>query len=115
MSRAHSNKAKGRKGQQEIQQLILKYFPELEPDDCRSNPMGASGEDILLSPAARKLVPLNIEVKRSKAIAMCRNMEQARGHGVYNPSVFYREDRDKTWYVSIEAAYLFELLNKVVK
>ena len=108
-TRARSNKQKGRLGQQEIQKLILKHFSELEADDCRSNPMGASGEDILLSPAARKLMPWNIEVKRKKAFAAARFMEQAGCHGHHQPVAFFREDRGP-WYAIIDADYLFELL-----
>ena len=55
MGTASSSKAKGRLGQQEVRDKILKTFPELEPDDVRSTAMGQSGEDIQLSPRARKL------------------------------------------------------------
>jgi hypothetical protein len=69
MATARSSKAKGRLGQQEIRDTILKTFPELEPDDVRSTAMGQSGEDIQLSPKARQLLPLSIEVKRRKGLA----------------------------------------------
>ena len=59
-------KAKGRLGQQEVRDKLLKTFPDLEPDDIKSTVMGDSGEDIQLSPAARKIIPLTIEVKRRK-------------------------------------------------
>lgn len=109
MSRIHSNKNKGRLGQQEVQQLILKHFPELESDDCRSNPMGSDGEDILMSPACRKLLPWNIEVKRKKKIGAVRFMEQAGGHGGKEPVAIFREDRGE-WYACITAEYLFKLI-----
>lgn len=112
-SRARSNKNKGRLGQQEIQKLIVEYFSELEMDDCRSNPMGAGGEDILLSPQARKILPFNIEVKRKKAIAACRFMEQAGGHGGYEPLAVFREDRGP-WYACVSLDYLFTLLKRGV-
>ena len=57
-------KAKGRLGQQEVRDKLLETFPDLEPDDIKSTVMGDSGEDIQLSPAARKIIPLTIEVKR---------------------------------------------------
>jgi hypothetical protein len=38
-------------------------FPELEADDVTSRSMGCPGEDILLSPKARKLLPVCIEAK----------------------------------------------------
>ena len=51
---ARTAKAKGRLGQNEIRDKILETFPDLEPDDVRSTTMGDTGEDIQLSPAARK-------------------------------------------------------------
>lgn len=112
MSRARSNKNKGRLGQQEVAKLLIEAFPALEPDDCRSNPMGAGGEDILLSPAARKFFPWNIEVKRKKKIGACRFMEQAATHGKHAPVAVFREDRG-TWYACVEFKYLLELMKKL--
>lgn len=109
MASPHGNKAKGRNGQKEVQALILQHFPELEHDDCRSNPMGSDGEDILLSPAARKLMPWNIEVKRKKAVGAARFIEQAREHGKHEPVALFREDRSE-WMAVITAEYLFKLI-----
>ena len=61
-------KQKGRLGQQEIRDKLLETFPEFEPDDIKSTIMGDSGADIQLSPAARKKIPLSIEVKRRKCL-----------------------------------------------
>ena len=72
-----SAKAKGRLGQQEVVKILLKAFPELNEDDIRSTPMGSPGEDILLSAAARKWVPWNIEVKRGKAFNLVKAVKQA--------------------------------------
>ena len=55
-------KAKGRLGQQEVRDKLLETFPDLEPDDIKSTIMGDSGEDIQLSPAARKIIPLTIRL-----------------------------------------------------
>ena len=72
-------KQKGRLGQQEIRDRLLEAFPEFEPDDIKSTTMGESGADIQLSPAARKKLPLSVEVKRRKAElkTVYRFMEQA--------------------------------------
>ena len=59
-------KAKGRVGQNEIRDKLLETFPEFEPGDIRSTTMGDTGEDIQLSPAARKKIPITIEVNRFK-------------------------------------------------
>lgn len=106
--RIQSNKNKGRLGQQEIQKLILKHFPGLSEDDCRSNPMGSQGEDILLSPEARKYLPYNIEVKRKKKFAVSSIMDQAAAHGDHTPLAFLREDRGE-WFAVLPAEEFFLL------
>lgn len=72
-----SAKAKGRKLQQWTRDQILKRYLCLEPDDVRSTSMGASGEDILLSPAARKLLPLSFECKNLNSMAFYKWYDQA--------------------------------------
>lgn len=72
-----SSKAKGRRLQQWVVDLLLKKFHTLEPDDVRSTSMGASGEDILLSPAARKLIPFSIECKNLASMALFQWYDQA--------------------------------------
>ena len=63
-----SAKAKGRRLQQKVRDLLLETFTELEPDDIRSTSMGVSGEDLQLSPAARKLIPFAIECKNQEKL-----------------------------------------------
>ncbi len=104
MSKTHTSKAKGRKGQQEIRDKLLTLYPMLEPDDIKSTSMGASGEDLMLSPAARRIMPWSVEVKRRKTMAIARYMEQADGQNEHEPIVFMREDRGK-WLVCVDADY----------
>ena len=73
--------------------------------------MGSQGEDILLSPRARKLFPFQIEVKRQKKIAIYSFMEQAITHGKHEPVVFLREDRGE-WCVLLKADAFMELLHE---
>lgn len=89
-----SSKAKGRKFQQIVRDAILEAFPNLAPDDVRSTSMGASGEDIQLSPAARKLLPFQIECKSKATSQIHTYYEQAKSHGNYEPLVFVKKDRD---------------------
>lgn len=72
-----SAKSKGREGQKDVVKKLLKTFTELTEDDIRSCPMGSQGEDVLLSSAARRLIPWNIEVKRGKAFNLIKAMKQA--------------------------------------
>ena len=72
--RPQSAKSKGRRLQQKIAASIIEAFPHLNEDDCFSTSMGAQGEDIRMSPLARKSVPLSIECKCQEKIgrASCR-------------------------------------------
>ena len=109
MSRA--GKAKGRTGQQEVRDKLLETFPEFEPDDIKSTTMGDSGEDIQLSPAARKAMPITIEVKRRKSgfKTAYGYIDQASNHTKGEPVVFYRSDR-QPWIVMISIDHYMELL-----
>ena len=106
-------KAKGRGGQNEIRDKLLETFTEFEPDDIKSTTMGDTGEDIQLSPAARKKMPITIEVKRRKSgMKMAYDyIEQASKHGKGEPVVFFRADR-KDWITMISIDHYMELLRK---
>ena len=106
-------KAKGRGGQNEIRDKILETFPELEPDDVKSTTMGDTGEDIQLSPAARKKIPITIEVKRRKSgMKMAYDyIKQASKHGKGEPVVFFRADR-KQWITMISLDHYMELIKR---
>ena len=109
MSRAA--KAKGRTGQNEIRDKLLEVFPEFEEDDIKSTTMGDTGEDIQLSPAARKKLPITIEVKRRKSGMKTAYdyMEQASKHGKGETVVFFRADR-KNWITMISLEHYMDLL-----
>lgn len=109
-----SNKAKGRKGQQDVRDMLLGLFEELEFDDIRSTSMGASGADLLLSPAAKRLFPYEVEVKRKKKIGAARFMEQAKEHGGLEPVAFFREDRG-VWYTVLTAEHFLDMIKTLHK
>ena len=104
-------KAKGRGGQQEVRDKLLETFPEFENDDIKSTTMGDGGEDIQLSPAARKTMPISIEVKRRKAGMKTAYdyLYQAGKHGKGEPVVFYRSDR-QPWIIMVGMEHYMELL-----
>lgn len=72
-----SAKSKGKKLQNWVRDLLLKYAPSLEPDDIKSTTMGEQGEDVQLSPAARKLYPISIECKSRASYAFYKDYDQA--------------------------------------
>ena len=56
--------------------------------------MGAGGEDIQLSPAARKLIPYQIECKAKRTSQIHTYYDQAKTHGKHEPMVVVKKDRD---------------------
>jgi len=108
--KTQSKKAKGRNLQKYVRDLILKTFPKLEPDDVKSTSMGAGGEDVQLSPAARKLFPYSVECKSLKAIAVYKYYEQAQANaGKYEPLVVIKANHKKPL-VLLDAEYFFKEL-----
>jgi hypothetical protein len=92
----------------------LGLFPQLEADDVRSTGMGQGGEDIQLSPAARKLIPYQIEAK-SKATSQAHTyMDQAMSHGPHEPVVIVKKDRSYS-IAMIRFEHFLELLQKLNK
>lgn len=73
-----SAKSKGRRHQQDTCSKLLKISDGLEPDDIRSASMGAPGEDILFSPAARRQFPFSIECKNVEKLSIWSAIAQAR-------------------------------------
>lgn len=110
--RPSSAKAKGRRLQNQIRELILDAFPELHPDDVKSAIMGESGEDIKLSPAARNLFPYSVEAKNQEKLNIWSALEQAEENKKENttPILFFKRNRSKL-YVAFEAEHLFNLLD----
>lgn len=90
-----SAKAKGRNLQKYVVEQILSLFP-LEPDDVKSTSMGASGEDIQLSPAARKLLPVSIECKNTEKINIWSAWLQAEANAKsWNPIIVFKRNNSK--------------------
>jgi hypothetical protein len=110
---SRNNKNRGRNFQQEIRDLILEKFTTLEPDDCKSTSSGAQGEDVQLSPAARKLLPIQIEAKRMKSAKGIYNwVRQASSHGKHEPVVFIRADREQALAI-VSATHYLQLLREL--
>ena len=96
-----SRKAKGRRLQNKIRDLLIEHFSEeLEDDDIRCAIMGESGEDLKLSPAARKLIPYSIECKNQEKLNIWDSLEQAEvNSNGYTPILIFKRNRSKTYAV----------------
>lgn len=94
-----------------IRDLILKYFPELTIDDVRSTSMGAGGEDVTFSAAARAMLPIQIECKNKEKYAVYKDYDQAVTHGRYDPVLFIKQNNSQPLAV-VGAEYLLDLLRR---
>ena len=103
-----SAKNKGRTLQKLIRDKILDTFPELEPDDCKSTSMGAGGEDIQLSPAARKLFPFSVEAKSRASIGVYAWYQQAKANAPKDmePLLVIKQNHSKPLVVIDLAAFM---------
>ena len=108
-----SAKAKGRRHQPWVRDKILALFPKLEPDDVRSTGMGQGGEDVQLSPAARKLFPYSVECKALNKISAYKFMEQAEANcpPKAEPIAIIKADRQKPLAL-MDAEHFFKLIGK---
>ena len=110
--KSRSAKNKGKRLQNKVRDLLLETFNQLEPDDVRSITMGDSGEDILLSPAARKLFPFSVECKNQEKLNIWSALEQAENNSNgHTPLLIFKRNRTKT-YAVLEVNKLLELLDE---
>lgn len=106
-----SAKAKGRNLQKLIRDMILAINPDLQEDDVKSTSMGAGGEDVQLSPAARKLIPFQIECKNKKEMAVYTMYDQCVLHGSHEPLLIVKTNhRDPL--VVMDAEEFFKILRR---
>lgn len=91
-----SAKSKGRNLQKYVVSRILHYFTELAPKDVISRAMGSPGDDIMLSPKATELIPISIECKNNKSIAVYKFYEQAiTNSDGWEPIVIIKQNHSK--------------------
>jgi len=108
-----SRKNKGKRLQNKVRDFLLEQFNDLlEQDDVRSTTMGESGEDIQLSPAARKLIPYAIECKNQESLSIWKALEQAENNSNgYEPLLIFKRNRSKT-YVTMDIKEFLRLLSE---
>jgi len=104
-------KAKGRRLQQLVRdkiQILLEPYGVVA-EDVKSTTMGEGGEDVQLSPLARRLLPISIECKSHKAFAVYKPYEQAeKASGKSQPVLIIKGDHKKPLAI-IDLDYYFEL------
>ena len=96
MASPRSSKAKGRRLQNMVRDRLRVAFAEhLEDDDIKSQIMGVNGEDIVLSPAARKLIPYSIECKNVERLNIWQCLQQAEDntHETCSPALVIKKNQ----------------------
>ena len=100
-----SSKAKGRRLQNYVRDKLREVYiklwtkaPKLEEDDIKSQTMGMSGEDIVLSPAAKKLIPYSFECKNKERLNIWQSIEQCEDNSNGSiPVVVIKRNRSKIY------------------
>jgi len=95
-----SVKAKGRRLQNMLRDALRLAFPKLHEDDIKSQTMGMSGMDIVLSPKARKIIPYSFECKNKERMDLWKSLQQAEDNaGEGTPVLVLKRNRSKTYAV----------------
>ena len=92
MMKTQSRKAKGRRLQQQFMQLLVEKL-DIDSEDIESRSMGAGGEDLIMSKAARLKFPYSVECKNQEKLNIWAAWEQANGNkGLYEPLVVIKKN-----------------------
>ena len=95
-----SSKAKGRRLQNYLRDLLKEAFPSLRDDDIKSQTMGMTGMDIVLSPKAREIIPYSFECKNKERLDLWKSLEQAEDNAAEGtPVLVIKRNRSKTYAV----------------
>ena len=87
-------------------------FPQLHEDDIKSQTMGMCGEDIILSPAARKIIPFSFECKNQETLPLWKSLAQAEENSNGRaPVLVIKRNRSKV-YAVIEYNALLHLIGE---
>jgi len=108
-----SAKSKGRRLQQWFRDLLIEEL-QVHPEDIESRSMGAGGEDLIMSRAARHKFPYSIECKNQESVNIWKSYEQAaQNSGEYEPIVVLKRNNSKPL-VLVDADYFVRLHNELV-
>ena len=102
-----SGKNKGRRLQNFVRDLLRDTFPHLHKDDIKSQTMGMPGEDIVLSPAARNIIPYSFECKNVERLDLWGSLAQADTNSKdRKPVLVIKRNRSKMYAIVELGAFL---------
>ena len=112
-----SAKAKGRMLQQLVRDKIIALLKPygVEPADVKSTGMGQSGEDIQLSSYARCLMPITVECKSHKSMAIYKLYEQAQQYSELGEPLLVVKANHKKPLAVVDLDYYLSLEQKRIK
>ena len=113
-----SAKAKGRNLQNLVRDKLRNIFvdiwtkvPKLEYDDIKSQTMGMGGEDIVLSPIAKKLIPYSFECKNTERLNLWKSLQQCEDNCEdREPVLIIKKNRSKVY-----AVISFDKFSELIK
>ena len=107
-----SCKGKGRRLQNFLKEKLHNYFPTLREGDVKTAVMGESGEDIILSPAARDLIPFSFECKNQERLNIWESLSQSEENsGDYIPAVVFKRNRSNT-YIALDLEEFLKIIGE---
>ena len=110
--KTHSAKAKGRKLQKWMRELLIEKL-DIHPEDIESRSMGAGGEDLIMARAAREKFPLSIECKNQEKVNVWESYKQAEDNSKdYEPVVVIKRNNSKPL-VLVDAEYFVSMFKKL--
>ena len=107
---AKSAKAKGRRLQNMLRDILRETFPQLEEDDIKSQTMGMCGEDIVLSPAARKVIKYSFECKNVERLDLWKSLTQAEENSQDRAPVLVMKRNQSKTYAIVELNHFINLI-----
>ena len=108
---ARASKAKGRRLQNYVRDMLREIYHQLHPDDIQSQTMGMAGEDIVRTPAAKEVCTFSFECKNVERLQIWRAIEQCdsnRPDGSAPAVVFKKNGKEP--YVAIPFTVFCDML-----
>lgn len=105
-----SAKAKGRLLQKHVIKRLIDVLG-IDPEDIENRSMGAGGEDIILSLAARRAFPFSVECKNQESVNIWNAYKQAEENSrMGEPLVVLKRNKHKPLAL-VDFEFLLELIS----
>jgi len=94
-----------------VRDILRELYPQLHEDDIKSQTMGMGGEDIVLSPAARELIPFSFECKNQETLPLWKSLAQAEDNSKgRDPVLVIKRNRS-----GVYAVIQFDVFTKLIE